>query len=130
MIKDILDVARALFERRDVMIKNQKERCDLLAKYFEGIADALEQITNGFRQNQVPRAKIAEMATYAELLPQSVGSHLELMAVDDLKRRLKQSQDVDALTSGVRANREDAISQIEEASGVFKALGASCRVHY
>src|SRR3712207_1082611 len=99
MIKDILDVARALFERKDVMIKNQKERCDLLAKYFEGIADTLQQIANGFRQNQVPRAKIAEMATYAELLPQSVGKYVELMAVDDLKRRLKQSQDVDTLTS-------------------------------
>lgn len=36
MIKDILDLARALFERRDMIIKNQKERCDLLAKYFEG----------------------------------------------------------------------------------------------
>lgn len=130
MIKDILDVARALLERRDVMIKNQKERCDLLAKYFEGIADTLQQIAEGFRQNLVPRAKIAEMATYAELLPQSVGSYVELMAVDDLKRRLKQSQDIDALTSEVEANREEAISQIEEASGVFKALGASCRVHY
>jgi len=44
------------------------------------------------------------MATYAELLPQSAGSYVELMAVDELKRRLKQSQDVDTLTSEVGAN--------------------------
>ena len=31
------------------MIKNQKERCDLLAKYFEGIADTLQQIANSPR---------------------------------------------------------------------------------
>jgi hypothetical protein len=130
MVKDILDVARALFERRDVIIKSQKERCDLLAKYFEGIGDTLKQIAESFRKNQVPRGQIAEMVTYAKLLPQSVGSHLELMDIDELTRKLGQVEQVESLSLEVEANREEAISQIEEASGVFKALGASCRIHY
>ena len=130
MVKDILDVARSIFERRDVIIKNRKEKCDQLAKYFEGIAETLQQLADSIKVNQVAQGKVAQLATYADLLPQSVGNELKLMDVEELTRRLKRSYNLRSLKSEVKKDPQRVISQIEEASGVFQALGASCRIHY
>lgn len=130
MVKDIVDVARSIFGFRDAIIKNRKEKCDQLAKYFEGIADTLQQLAESIKEDQIPQGKVAQLATYADLLPQTVGRDLKLMDMDELTRKLKRSYQVKSLKSEIKKDRQRVISQIEEASGVFKALGASCRVHY
>jgi hypothetical protein len=130
MVKDILDVARSLFDRRDAIIKDKKEKCDQLAKYFEGIADTLQQLADSIRVNQLAKGKIAQLSTYADLLPRTVGSDLKLMDMEELTGKLRRSYTMSSLRSEVKKDRQRVISQIEEASGVFKALGASCRIHY
>lgn len=126
----ILDVAREIFEHRDVIIKNKKEKCGQLAKYFEGIAETLEQLAKSIKSDHVPTGQVTQLATYAELLPRAVGREVTLMDINDLTNKLKIACDIEALKIEAKRNQRRVISQIEEAAGVFKALGASCRIHY
>jgi hypothetical protein len=130
MVKDIVDVAREIFSRRDVILKNKKEKCDQLAKYFEGIAETLEQLAESIKMDQMHSGKVTQLATYADLLPQTVGHELTLMDTNERTARLKKAYDIKTLKFEIKRDQQQVISQIEEASGVFKALGASCRIHY
>jgi hypothetical protein len=130
MVKDIIDVARAIFDRRDVIIKNKKEKCDQLARYFEGIAETLEQLAEDIKVNHMSPGRVTQLATYAKLLPETVGRDVTLIDIDELTARLKKAYGIKKLKLEVKKDQQRVISQIEEASGVFKALGASCRIHY
>ncbi|PYT77116.1 MAG: hypothetical protein DMG40_24445 [Acidobacteria bacterium] len=75
------------------------------------------------------RGDLAEIATYADLLPARVGSDLKLMEMDVLVIKLRDAQQVEAIAREIAADREETILQNDEAAGLFRALGASYRIH-
>jgi hypothetical protein len=126
----IPEVANAFWAAREAIVKSRKERCDLLARYFEGIAGTLQELADGVKQNEIPEGKLQEVATYAALLPDAVGDKLMLMKMQNLTELLQKALDVKTLLPEVNRDPKEAIAQIEGAAGVFRGLGASCRIHY
>jgi hypothetical protein len=126
----ILEVANAFWAGREAIVKSRKERCDLLARYFEGIAGTLQELADGVKQKQIPEGKLQEVATYAALLPDAVGDKLMLMKMQHLTELLQKALDVKTLLPDVNRDPMEMIAQIEGAAGVFRGLAASCRIHY
>jgi hypothetical protein len=129
MVKDIIDGVRALFDTRQELLKGKREKCDKLGTYLEGIGQSLQRVAENARTGQPLNRDLAEIATYADLLRTSVGPELQLMEMDSLVDRLRVVQNIEAVDTEIAADRHTTIRLIDEAAGLFKALGASCRIH-
>jgi hypothetical protein len=132
IIKDIIDVAKALFGFRDSLAKAQKEKRDQMADYFHGVSVCLAATYEGLTSNVVPHGRCAELSSYADSLPEVVKGFIEESKAQELSHLLKRSYRVEGLWEEFNANPEKRkeLPIIAEASGIFLALSNSVRAGF
>ena len=124
----ILSVAKALFGLRSQLREAHRERRDRIAVYFETVSRTLAEVSATLREGQVPHGKCAEMATYARQLADTIGDEIGQDDVARLASDLEQAHEVEMLFAfNALPDRDDRLSKLDEASGVFMALAVSLR---
>ena len=131
-IKDIIDVAKALFGLRDSLAKAEKEQRDQMAEYFHAVSVCLAGTYEGLAADQVPHGRCAELAIYAESLPKVVEGFIEGNKALELSNLLQRSHRVEGLWEQFNADPEKKkdLPVIAEASGIFLALSNSVKTGY
>ena len=129
MIGDILEVARTLFGLGEKLAKVRTERRARIADFFDAISQTIGKVSESLKQNEVPHGKCAEMATYADLLPETVGDAIGSEKAKELSKRLKDAHEVEALLYDLHnaPDRNQRLAQLDEAVGLFRALANSIR---
>jgi hypothetical protein len=132
IIKDIIDVAKALFGLRDSLAKAEKEQRDKMAEYFHAVSVCLASTYEVLVADQVPHGRCAELAIYAESLPKVVKGFIEESKAFELSNLLQRSHRVEGLWEQFNADPEKKkdLPVIAEASGIFLALSNSVKTGY
>lgn len=130
MIGDILEIARTLFGLGEKFTKARAERRARIADYFGAISQTISKVSESLKENEVPHGKCAEMATYADLLPETIGDVIGSEKAKELSTRLKDAHEVEMLLYDLHnaPDRDQELAQLDEAAGLFKALANSIRV--
>ena len=129
IIKDIIDVAKALFGFRDSLAKAQKDKRDQMANYFHAVSLCLAATYEDLSSNVVPHGRCAELSSYADSLPYVVEGFIEKNKAEELSHLLKRAHCVEGMWEQFNANPEKGkeLPVIAEASGIFLALSNSVR---
>lgn len=129
MIDTILSVAKALFDFKGEFDKSRRDRKDRIAQYFEEISKCLAEISSELKAHKYPYGKCAEMRTYADRLPRTVGDIIGKNEAQRLAKDLESAHEVELLFNQLEGspNRRRDLAKLEEASGIFKALANSLR---
>lgn len=130
LIKNILDVAKALLGMSDQFRAiEQKRRADL-ATLFENISACLATVSSEIRIGNIPHGKCEELITYSEALPELISKELGETKANELGDTLRSAYDVERMAMELReiSEKEPHLKYIEEASGKFRALANIVRV--
>ncbi|MGB3756048.1 MAG: ABC transporter substrate-binding protein [Rivularia sp. (in: cyanobacteria)] len=118
MLRDLLEVAKKLFEVTDGLKQAKDEKRQKLEKFFYEIEQCLRDSAEVLNSNQTPRIKAKELEIYAEELPKILDDIYEEKKINELSDLLKSA----ANKIGANDTPEDNIEDIETAAGMFKAL--------
>ena len=132
IIKDIIDVAKALFGLKESLAKANKEKREEMANYFSSISTCLAETYEKLSDNIIPHGRCAELLTYAESLHDTVGNFISDQKANELSQLLARSHSVEGLWEEFNANPEkrNELHLIAEASGIFLALSNSIHAGY
>ena len=132
IIKEIIDVANALFGFKDIFAKGKKQKRDEMADYFQAVSVCLAATYEKLAVNVVPHGRCAELADYAESLPKVVEGFVDKNKAKELSGLLARSHSVEGLWEVFNANpeKQKELPGIAEASGIFLALSNSVRAGY
>lgn len=132
IIKDIIDVAKALFGLKESMLKAEQQKRDEMADYFKAVSVCLADTYEKLSDNVVPHGRCAELYRYSEQLPDVVKKYIPDDKAQELARLLMDSHKVEGLYSVFEINPESKkeLPKIAEASGIFLALSNSVRAGY
>jgi len=132
IIKDIIDVAKALFGLKDSMAKADKQKRDEMADYFQAVSVCLAATYEKLSEDEVPHGRCFELGQYAQSLPKVIEGFIDKDKALELSGRLERSHAVEALWGEFKANPEqkNELPSIAEASGIFLALSNSVRAGY
>lgn len=118
MLRDLLEVAKKLFEVTDGLKQAKDEKRQKLEKFFYEIEQCLRDSAELLNSNQTPRIKAKELEIYAEELPKILDDIYEEEKINELSLLLKSA----ANKIGANDTPEDNIEDIETAAGMFKGL--------
>jgi hypothetical protein len=129
IIKDIIDVAKALFDLRHSLAKAPKNRREQMADYFHTVSLCLAATYEDLASNVVPQGRCGELSSYADSLPYVVEGLIEKSKAEELSYFLKKAPCVESMWEQFNANPEKIkeLPVIAEASGIFLALSNSVR---
>ncbi len=129
IIKDIIDVAKALFGLRDSLAKAPKNKRDQMADYFHMVSLCLAATYEDLASNVVPKGRCAELSSYADSLPYVVEGLIEKSKAEELSYLLKKAPCLEGMWEQFNVNPEKIkeLPVIAEASGIFLALSNSVR---
>ncbi len=132
IIKDIIDVAKALFGLKDSLAKADKQKRDEMADYFQAVSVCLADTFEKLSENKVPHGRCTELAEYAKYLPEVVKGFIEESKANELSDILLRSHEVEGLWEEFNAkhSKKKQLPSIAEASGIFLALSNSVRAGY
>jgi len=132
IIKDIIDVAKALFGVKENLAKANKQKRDEMADYFQAISVCLAGTYEKLSANEVPHGRCAELAAYAESMPKVIEGFVDENKAKELSDLLLRSHRVEGLWEEFNENPEKQkdLPVIAEASGIFLALSNSVRAGY
>lgn len=132
IIKDIIDVAKALFGVKESLAKADKQKRDEMADYFQAVSVCLAATYEKLSEDEVPHGRCAELAQYAELLPKVLEGFIEISKAEELSNYLARSHAVEGLWEEFNANpdKKKELPTIAEASGIFLALSNTVRAGY
>jgi len=132
VIKDIFEVAQTLFGLGGQLVKAKKEKRDEMADYFTKVSECLNATYDSLTANNVPHGRCAELAAYAELLPQVVKGFIADNKAQELSLILKRSHVVEGLWEALNSDpkKGNELPKIAEASGLFMALSNSLRAGF
>lgn len=132
IIKDIVDVAKALFGFREDLAKAQKEQRDRMADYFQAVSVCLAATYESLTSNTVPHGRCAELAIYADSLPEVVKGRIDDSKAQELARVLRRSHSVEGLWEQMNSDpqKRTELPEIAQASGIFLALSNSVRAGF
>lgn len=130
MVKDMLDVVRSFFDRKEVLLKNRKDFCAHVGTYYAKISTLLQEIADALKAGRVPESKLVELEATAEFIQPLVGATSRLVEVDRLTAMLRRSHEMALLASAPEPERAVGIRQIEASAGMFRALSEACPLHY
>jgi hypothetical protein len=132
VIKDIFDVAQTLFGLGGELVKAKTERRDKMADYFMKVSECLAATYDSLTANNIPHGRCAELAVYAELLPQVVKGLIDDSKAQELSLLLKRSHMVEGLWEALNSDpkKGNELPKIAEASGLFLALSNSLRAGF
>lgn len=129
IIKDIIDVAKALFGVKESLSKADKQERDKMADYFQAVSVCLAATYEKLSEDEVPHGRCAELAQYAESLPKVVEGFIENSKANELSNMLARSHAVEGLWEelNVSPSKKKQLPTIAEASGIFLALSNTVR---
>ncbi len=127
--KAVLDYAKALFARRDTTVRERAARCDKVGTHLVQIGGTLEDLGQAVRSGSVPLSKVSEVAEQATHLKEVMGDDLKLRSIDELLDTLQPAIELGGVVIASDSERFRAADQMEEAAGIFKGLGMSCKIH-
>ncbi|MCD6596569.1 MAG: hypothetical protein J7L04_02705 [Bacteroidales bacterium] len=132
IIKDIIDVAKALFGLKDSLAKANKQKRDEMADYFQAVSVCLKATYEKLSEDEVPHGHCAELGEYALSLPKVLDGFIEEDKALELSNRLERSHSVEGLWVEFNTNpsKKNQLQSIAEASGIFLALSNSVRAGY
>ncbi len=132
IIKDIIDVSKALFGLKDSLAKANKQKRDEMADYFQAVSVCLAATYEKLSEDEVPHGRCAELGQYAVSLPKVIEGFIDEDKALELSNRLERSHEVETLLGELHANPEgkNELPSIAEASGIFLALSNSVRAGY
>jgi hypothetical protein len=132
IIKDIIDVAKALFGLKESLAKAEQQKREEMAKYFNSISVCLAETYSKLSDNIIPHDRCAELLSYGNSLPDTIGEFIGKKKSEELSELLIRSHKVEGLWEEFKDHPEKRIQLpiIAEASGIFLALSNSVRVGY
>ena len=132
IVKDILEVAKALLGMKESMQKANKQKRDEMADYFKSISVCLDETYKSLAAGAVPYGRCAELRHYGEILPEVVKNYVEDKRAWELAEMLKRSHKVEGLWEQFNIDPEKAkdLPVILESSGLFLAISNSIKAGY
>jgi hypothetical protein len=129
IIKDIIDVAQALFGFKGALAEADKQKRDEMADYFQAISVCLAGTFESLSQDEIPHGRCAELGAYADSLSKVLDGFVDGARADELSEMLARSHSVEELWSEFNENpdKKSQVSTIAEASGIFLALANTVR---
>jgi hypothetical protein len=127
--KHLLEFAQRLFGLGEVIAKSRRDERERLATYLDKIATTIEQIRHSFDGNKRPTAGCAELDEYVRTLNDVLAAQLP-----DEADRFKEVLTGAVLGRGIgflvidANSREEAFSDLDKASGCFRALANRLRL--
>ncbi|MBV6625206.1 MAG: ABC transporter substrate-binding protein [Rivularia sp. (in: Bacteria)] len=118
MLRDLLEVAKKLFEVTDGLKQAKHEKRQKLEKFFNEIGQCLRDSAEVLNNGQTPRIKAKALKVYAEELPNILNDVYDENKVSELSHLLNNA----ANKIGANNTPEDYVKEIEAAAGMFKAL--------
>lgn len=133
IFKTILDVAKSLVGMSDQLRNADRQRRNDMSALFEQISRCLEGVSTEIRAGRVPHGCCGELQQYAQALPALVQNELGDTRAKDLGNTLKSAYNVESVAMNLQQvedaqEKEPYLTQIEEASGQFRALANLVRV--
>ena len=124
IIKDIIDVAQALFGVKDSLANADKQKREEMADYFQALSVCLAATFEKLSEDKVPHGRCAELSEYAKTLPKVVEGFVEKSKAEELSQLLARSHAVEGLWEEFNTNpvKKKELPTIAEASGIFLAL--------
>jgi hypothetical protein len=132
IIKDIIDVAKALFGFKESLMKANQQKRNEMADYFQAVSKCLTVTYEKLLADEVPHDRCAELEQYAILLPSVVKGFIEDAKAKELSGILLRSHAVEGLWEDFNRNpkKKRQLPKIAEASGIFLALSNSIRTGF
>jgi hypothetical protein len=132
IIKDIIDVAKALFGVKENLAKANKQKRNEMAEYFQAISVCLVGTYENLLENEVPHGRCGELAEYARSMPKVIEGFVHDDKAIELSELLLSSHKVEGLWDQFNENPEKKkdLPVIAEAAGIFLALSNSVRAGY
>ncbi len=88
IIKDIVDVAKALFGVKESLAKADKQKREEMADYFHAVSICFAATFEKLSEDEVPHGRCAELSEYAESLPKAVEGFVEKSKAEELSNLL------------------------------------------
>ncbi len=129
IIGDIISVAKEIRGYKERFTDAKQERRADIGNYFSSISACLEGTYESLKKDEIPHMRCAEMETYANLLPVTLGEDIGKDKAEELSNRLLRSHEVELLWSEFNSDPEakKELPKIAEAAGVFAALATSVK---
>ena len=110
-------------------MKARRERRKEIGAYFEQISVCLGEVSSQLKANQVPHGKCAELQTYAQKLPGTIGDHIKETEAQKLAQDLESAHEVELLLSQLESSgdRDAELAKLDRAAGMFMALANTIR---
>ena len=118
MLRELLEVAKKLFEVTDGLKQAKDEKRQKLEKFFYEIEQCLRDSAEILNNGQIPRIKAKELKIYAEELPNILDEIYDETKINELSNLLKNA----ANKIGANDTPKEYIEDIETAAGMFKGL--------
>jgi TRAP-type mannitol/chloroaromatic compound transport system substrate-binding protein len=118
MLRELLEVAKKLFEVTDGLKQAKDEKRQKLEKFFYQIEQCLRDSAEVLNNGQTPRIKAEELKVYAQELPNILSDIYDEKKINELSNLLKNAADKISAFDPPENNVED----IETAAGMFKGL--------
>jgi TRAP-type mannitol/chloroaromatic compound transport system substrate-binding protein len=118
MLRELLEVAKKLFEVTDGLKQAKDEKRQKLEKFFYQIEQCLRDSAEVLNNGQTPRIKAEELKVYAQELPNILSDIYDEKKINELSNLLKNAANKISAFDAPENNVED----IETAAGMFKGL--------
>jgi hypothetical protein len=125
----ILGVIKDLFGFKESLAKAKVERRARIADLLIAVGDCLEHAAADIRRGNYPSGRCYEIEQYAKDLPAKVDVEIGWDKAYDLGKALEEAHEVEQLfNERTKPEGERDLQKIEEAAGLFHALGNIVRV--